>query len=100
MILDGHTLLCYFADGFCKPTTKTPFTLVWFRDDFCLIFTLQDFLGRTTKNEDRYWIETDSFVQSTHSTKSDPTSGINGTAQPYIHAPHTQKPIISKSFTF
>ena len=31
---------CYFADGFCKPTTKTPFTLVWFSDDFCLIFTL------------------------------------------------------------
>ena len=46
MIIDGHTLPCYFADGFCKPTTKTPFTLVWFNDDFCLIFTLQDFLGR------------------------------------------------------
>ena len=22
MIIDGHTLPCYFADGFCKPTTK------------------------------------------------------------------------------
>ena len=41
-IIDGHTLPCYFADGFCKPTTKTPFTLC-FSDDFCLIFTLQDF---------------------------------------------------------
>ena len=30
MIIDGHTLPCYFADGFCKPTTKTPFTLVLF----------------------------------------------------------------------
>ena len=40
MIIDGHTLPCYFADGFCKPTTRTPFTLVWFSDDFCLIFTL------------------------------------------------------------
>ena len=39
MIIDGHTLPCYFADSFCKPTTKTPFTLVWFSDDFCLIFT-------------------------------------------------------------
>ena len=39
MIIDGHTLPCYFADGFCKPTTKTPFTLVWFNDDYCLIFT-------------------------------------------------------------
>ena len=61
MIIDGHTLPCYFADGFCKPTTKTPFTLVWFIDDFCLIFTLQDFIGRMTKIEDRYWIETDFF---------------------------------------
>ena len=40
MIIDGHTLPCYFADGFCKPTTKTHFTLVWFNDDYCLIFTL------------------------------------------------------------
>ena len=40
MIIDGHTLPCYFADGFCKPTTKTPFTLVWFSDDFCLVLFL------------------------------------------------------------
>ena len=33
MIIDGQTLPCYFADGFCKPTTKTPFTLVWFNDN-------------------------------------------------------------------
>ena len=43
MFLDGHTLPCYFADGFCKPTTETPSTRVWFNDDFSLIFTLQDF---------------------------------------------------------
>ena len=28
MIVDGPTLPCYFADGFCKPTTKTQDTLV------------------------------------------------------------------------
>ena len=92
IIIDGHTLPCYFADGFHKPTTKTPITLVRFSDDFCLIFTLQDFLGRKTKNEDRYWIETDSFGHSSHSTKLDATSGIKGTAHPYVHAPHTQNP--------
>ena len=85
MITDGHTLPCYFADGFCKPTTKTPFTLVWFNDDYCSIFTLQDFIGRMTKIEDRYWIETDSFVQSPHSIKPKTTSGIKGTEHPYIH---------------
>ena len=92
MIKDGHTLPCYFADGICKLTTKTPFTLVCFSDDFCLKFTLQDFLGRTTKIDDRYRIERDSFVHSSQSTKSDTTSGNKGTSHPYIHAPHTQKP--------
>ena len=52
MIIDGHTLPCYFADKFCKPTTKTPFTLVWFSDDFCSIFILQDYIGQMTKIED------------------------------------------------
>ena len=92
MIIDGHTLPCYFADGFCKSTTKTSFTLVWFIDDFCLLFILQDFLGRMTKIEDRYWIETDSFVHSSHSTKSDTISSIKDTAHPYTHAPHAQNP--------
>ena len=45
-----------------------------------------------TKIEDRYWIETDSFVHSSHSTKHDATSGIKSTAHPYAHAPHTQNP--------
>ena len=48
MVIDGHALPCYVADGFCKPTTKTPFTLVRVSDGFCLIFTLQNFVGRVT----------------------------------------------------
>ena len=48
--------------GFCTSTTKTPYTLVWFSNDFCLIFTLYNFVGRMTQIEDRFWIETDSFV--------------------------------------
>ena len=44
MFTEGHTLPCYFADGFSKPTTKTPYTLVLFSDDSCLIFTLQSFV--------------------------------------------------------
>ena len=92
MIIDGHTLPCYFADGFSKPTTKTPFTLVWFNDDYCLIFTLQDFIGRMTKIENRYWIETDSFVHYPHSIKPKTISGIKGTEHPYVYVPHTQHP--------
>ena len=90
MVIDGHALPCYFADGFCKPTTKTPFALVWFSDEFCLIFTLQHFVGRTTKIDDRYWIETDSFIHSSLLNKFDTSSGIKSTPFPYIHAPQTQ----------
>ena len=90
MNFDGHNIPCYLADGFCKPTTRTPFTLVLSSHDICLIFTLQDIFGRMTKIEDRYWIETDSFVHSLRPTKPNPTSSIKGTSYPYVHAPHTQ----------
>ena len=73
-------------------TTKTPFTLVWFSDEFVSIFTLQDSIGRMTKMQDRYWIETDCFVHSSHSTKPEKTSGIKGTVHPHIYVPHTKNP--------
>ena len=65
LIIDGHNILCCFADGFCKPTAKLPYTLVWF-NDFCLFFTLQVFIGRMTKIDDRFWIERDSFEHPSH----------------------------------
>ena len=92
MIIDGHTLLCYFADDFCKPTTKTPYTLLWLSNDFSFIFTLQDFIGRMTKIEDRYWIETDSFVHSSIPKKSATNIGIKGTSYTYVNAQHAQNP--------
>ena len=42
-----------------------------------------------TKIEYRYWIETDSFVHSSHSTETEITSGIKGITHPHLHAPHT-----------
>ena len=92
MVIDVHTLPCYFANGFCRPTTKTLFTLVWFSDDFCFIFTLQVFVGRMTKINDRYWTETDSFIHFSLPDKSDASYGIECTSFPFIHAPHTQNP--------
>ena len=92
MVIDGHGLPCYFADGFCKPTIKSPFTLFWLSDNFCLIFTLEDFVGRMTKINDRYSIETDSFIHSSLPNKTDTSSGIKGTSFPYIHPPHSQNP--------
>ena len=55
-----------------------------------LIFTLQDFIGRTTKIEDCYWIETDCFVHSFIPKKSATNNGIKGTSYPYVHARHAQ----------
>ena len=43
-----------------------------------------------TKMKDRYWVETDSFVQSSHSIKPEAASGFKGTIHPHVHAPHTQ----------
>ena len=61
MIFDGHTLPCLHTDGYCKPTTQTPYILLWFNEEFCLIFRLQQFVGRMTKLKNRYWLETDTF---------------------------------------
>ena len=57
------------SDGFCKPTTKTPYTLTWFDEKFCLIFQLQEFIGRMTRIKDRYWIETDTFIETSNITQ-------------------------------
>ena len=97
MVIDGHTLPCYFADSLCKPTTKTPFTLVWFSDDFCSSFTLQDFVGRMNKNDDRYWFETDSFIHSSFPNISDTSIRLQHQRAPLIHTSmhHTHKTHIS-----
>ena len=34
MIHDGYILPCSHSDGFCKPTTKTPYILTWFDEKF------------------------------------------------------------------
>ena len=47
-----------------------------------------------TKIEDRYWIETDSFVHSSIPKEATPQNGITGTSYPYIRAPHLKLHII------
>ena len=50
------------------------------------------FNGRPRKIEDRYCIDTDSFVHSPIPKKSETTSGFKKTSNHYVHAPHTQNP--------
>ena len=89
MIHDGYILPCYHSDGFCKPTTRTPYTLTWFDEQFCLIIRLQESIGRMTKIKDRYWIETDNFIESSNITQNLQTEGIQGTKYPNVKTPQS-----------
>ena len=89
MIHDGYMLPCYHSDGFCKTTTRTPYTLIWFDEKVCLIFRLQEFLGRMIKIEDRYWTETDNFIESSNITQNLQIKGIQGTKYPNVKTPQS-----------
>ena len=89
MIHDGYMLPCYHSDGFCKSTTRTPYTLVWFDEKFCLIFRLQAFIGRITRNKDQYWIETDNFIESSNITQNLQNEGIKGTIYSNVKTPQS-----------
>ena len=97
MIHDGHKLPCYHSDGFCKPTTKTPYTLKWFDEKFRPIIQIQEFIGRMTRINDRYWIETDTFIEASNITQNFQTEGIHGTKFPNVKTP--QSPVDNPSFS-
>ena len=58
LINEGETPPCLHSDGFCKPTVKHPYTIVWFPEKICLVFHVSKFIGRMSKINDRYYIET------------------------------------------
>ena len=89
MILEGYILPCYHSDGFCRAPTRTPYILTWFDEKFCLIFRLQEFIGRMIRIKDRYWIETDNFIDSSNITKHLQTEGIKGTKYPNVKTPQS-----------
>ena len=59
MVLDADMVLQTVS---VNPLLKLPQILVWFSDEICLIFTLQDFVGRMVKIDERSSIETDFFT--------------------------------------
>ena len=52
---------------FCKPTILTPLTIVWFPAKLCLIISIQAFIGRISKLNNRYWLETLHFFENNNS---------------------------------
>ena len=77
-------LPCYHSDGFCKPAARTPYTITWFDEKFCLIFRLQELFGRITRIKDRYWIETSNFIESSNTAQNLQNEGIKGTKYPNV----------------
>ena len=98
MIHDGYVLPCYHSDGFCRPTTRTPYTLTWFDEKFCLIFRLQQSIGRMTRIKDRYWIEIDNFIESSNITQNFQSEGLQGTEYPNVKTPksNVENPSLSQ----
>ena len=70
---NGHTLPCLHDDGFCHPTILTPYTIVWFPDDLCLLFSIHSFIGRMSKLGNRYWLETERFFDESNNTHTPPS---------------------------
>ena len=69
--------------------TRTPYTLTRFDEKFCLIFRLQEFIGRMTRIKDREWIETYNFIESSNITQNLQTEGIQGTKYPNVKTPQS-----------
>ena len=73
LIYDGHTLPYLHDDGFCHPRRLTPYTMVWFPDDLCLLFSIHSFNGRMSKIGIRYWLETERFFIDCYNTHTPPS---------------------------
>ena len=67
------TFPCLLDDGFCHPTILTPYTIVWFPDDLCLLFSIHSFIGRMSKIGNRYWLETERFFNESYNTHTPPS---------------------------
>ena len=78
--------LCYPVTIQTEPVNQlqSSYTLIWLDEKFCLIFRLQEFIGRMTRIKDQHWIETDNFIESSNNTRNLQNEGIQGTKYPNI----------------
>ena len=91
MIHDGYILPCYHSDGFCKPTTRTPYILTWFDEKFfshvptTRIHWKNDKNQRSSLDRNRQLYLIDSSNITTHFQ----TEGIKGTKYPNVKTPQS-----------
>ena len=63
--------------------------MIWFDEKFCLIIRLQELIGRIERIKDRYWIETDNFINSSNITQNLQSEGIQRTKYPNVKTPQS-----------
>ena len=81
---EADTFPCLHSDGFCKPTVKHPYTIVWFPEEICLVFHVSNFIGRMSKINDRYYIETDDFFNTIGLNTEKTNQRIKPTPSPHF----------------
>ena len=64
-VLNVQILPFLHSDGFFKPTLKAPCTFVWFPGKVYFLFPISDFIGGMSKLNERDWLETVGFFNST-----------------------------------
>ena len=52
--------------------------------------SFSNFKNRMTRIKDRYWIETDTFIETSNITKKLQTEGIQGTRYPNVKTPQSK----------
>ena len=67
LIDHGPTLSCPHDDGFRKPTIITPFTIVWYPEELCLIFSIHSSIGRMSELNNGFWLETEHSFSNNNS---------------------------------
>ena len=93
---------------FCKPIIFTPFTIVWFPEELCLIFSITSFIGRMSKLNNCYWLETEHFFNNHSSTIPTDTPYHDTKSQTHLHvllntlssSSHMKKVLYKVDFAF
>ena len=100
-IARGHSLLCLHSYGFCKSTLKHSYTVARFLEEKSLIFHFPAFIGRMSKLNNRYWFETNEFLNTTGKITEKIFRGMSPTVIPYINLPlRTTAPNLSRLKVF
>ena len=84
LLLESHTDRCLPSDNFCKPILEHPYTFVWFTKEICIVFHICDFIGRTYKLNNRFWLDTDEFFEISGKKTENANKGKLPTLFPYF----------------